>query len=368
MSLHNRMGRRPEASCNGLLLVEVPEDLFGLDAAELYLELWGGHPHTAEKLFVLNGRSSYLLPEVGTDAGACTYSYPCVDLKVSDLVNGVNAFQFTCQRGQGFWGHFIVDNACVRAYLKPGHDDLTQAGLGGFEGRVVVPPALGNAAEVSLGCPERFAPQIESVDFYARYHGFDDNGDGKEGDWHGYTQRRRPVNHVGIAVAPPFTVTWDTRTVPTQEGPVAFAAVVHFKDGLHYATGESGGVRSTSGPGITHIGFFSDMPEPFWSRAGNEKSAVIDLPDDLSGVVGAELLVRVWDGGEGTVEEPFRLNGHPYSVVSGRAGHDVVFTRCTVSLDHLKPGANDIRLLSDTEHHGIEILLPGPCLVLRYRE
>jgi hypothetical protein len=26
-----------------------------------------------------------------------------------------------------------------------------------------------------------------------------------------------------------------------------------------------------------------------------------------------------------------------------------------------------LRLFSDTEHHGIEILLPGPCLVLRYK-
>ncbi len=29
---------------------------------------------------------------------------------------------------------------------------------------------------------------------------------------------------------------------------------------------------------------------------------------------------------------------------------------------------NQISLLSDTEHHGIEILLPGPCLMLRYRK
>jgi len=45
-----------------------------------------------------------------------------------------------------------------------------------------------------------------------------------------------------------------------------------------------------------------------------------------------------------------------------------VFTKCAVSLDHLKAGENEVKLLSDTEHHGIEVLLPGPCLLLRYRD
>jgi hypothetical protein len=38
-------------------------------------------------------------------------------------------------------------------------------------------------------------------------------------------------------------------------------------------------------------------------------------------------------------------------------------------LEHGNPafdaGANEFELLSDTEHHGIEILLPGPCLMVR---
>ena len=47
LSLHEVYGRRPEALANGFTLINVPEDLFGLHEAELYLEVWGGHPGTA---------------------------------------------------------------------------------------------------------------------------------------------------------------------------------------------------------------------------------------------------------------------------------------------------------------------------------
>ena len=79
------------------------------------------------------------------------------------------------------------------------------------------------------------------------------------------------------------------------------------------------------------------------------------------------LVFKTWDGGEGTVDEHFTINGHPYVIVSGRHVHDVVFARTAVDPAHVKTGENTLRLLSDTEHHGIEVLLPGPCLVIKFR-
>jgi len=108
-----------------------------------------------------------------------------------------------------------------------------------------------------------------------------------------------------------------------------------------------------------------DMPVPFWSRASNEKAGIIVLPDDIADAERVQLLIKIWDGGEGTVNNPFTINGHPYPITSGRAVHDVVFTRVDVAVGHLKPGENTVTLLSDTSHHGIEILLPGPCLLIR---
>jgi hypothetical protein len=77
-------------------------------------------------------------------------------------------------------------------------------------------------------------------------------------------------------------------------------------------------------------------------------------------------MIKIWDGGEGNVKEPFKINGYPYSITSGKAIHDVVFTVVEVNSKHLHPGKNEIALLSDTEPHGIEVLLPGPVLVTRF--
>jgi len=368
LSLHPTFGRRREARSNGLLLVEAPEDLFQVEAAELYLELWGGHPGTAAKRFMLNGRGPYMLPEVGTEAGHCTYSYPTVPLSVSHLVRGVNAFQFACDRGETFWGHYIVDNACLRVYLKPTHPDLEAAGMKAFSARVKAPSVLGGRVEVRLEFPDEFADAVESVDFYARYRGFDDDGSGQEGGWHGFTLHRQPINHVGTAASAPFVVAWDTSMIPTQDGPMAVRAAVHLRGGLHYLSPATDGL--VFAPDRPRVELFRcvEMPRPFWSRASRERVGIIRLPQDLSEVERAQLLVKVWDGGAGEVQDPFTINGHAYDVLSGRAIHDVVFTRAEVSLDHLHPGDNVLRVLSDTEHHGIEVLLPGPCLVLRYRQ
>jgi len=54
LSLHEVYGKRPEALSNGFTLINVPEDLFGLHGAELCLEVWGGHPGTANKRFIVN--------------------------------------------------------------------------------------------------------------------------------------------------------------------------------------------------------------------------------------------------------------------------------------------------------------------------
>jgi hypothetical protein len=367
IALHRYFGTRRETRSPGLLLVPLNEDLFGLRAAELYLELWGGHPHTASKRFWLNGRGPYELPETGTEQGHCTYSYPVVALTVSHLVPGTNAFQFACDRGESFWGHFIIDNACVRAYLEPDHPDLQKVGLTGFSAGVSVPDILGDDVPVRLDCRTESLDAVQSVDYYARYTGFDDDGDGTESEWHGFTFKREPMNHVGTAECPPFTVRWDTRMIPTQAEPMALRAVVHLRDGFRYASEPGGGLTFRDGRPRVVLHGCGQPPAPFWSRAGHPKTATIRLPEDLPPVERAQLLVKVWDGGGGEVEEPFALNGHPYDVLSGRAYHDVVFTRAEVPPHQLRPGANEVRVLSDTEHHGIEVLYPGPCLLVRYR-
>ena len=370
LSLHETFGKTPEAKANGLMLVPIDEDLFLLERAELRLDMWGGHPGTTNKRFALNGKEVYDVPEVGTETGNCTYSYPVIDLKIGHLVSGINALQFTCDRGSSFWGHFIIDSAAVRCFLKGDHPDLLKAGLDKFTAEVVLVNGdniLNETTTVSISCPESFKKSIISVDYFGHYLGFDDTGDGAEDDWHGFTHKGRHQNHIGSASEPPFVVRWDTSMIPSQSGPVSIRAIVHLADGFHYITEPLSNLSFPSGRMQVEMHRCSIMPAPFWSRASRENKAQIDLPADISSLVRAQLMVKIWDGGEGGVKKPFKINGHPYSVTSGRAIHDVVFTISEVDPEHLRPGKNEITLLSNTEHHGIEVLLPAPVIIARYR-
>ena len=371
LSLHKTFGKRSEAKANGLMLVSINEDLFQLKAAQLYLEMWGGHPGTSGKRFLPNGKQMYNVPEVGAASGHCTYSYPVIPVKVHHLVTGTNAFQFACDRGSSFWGHFIIDNAAVRCFLKPDHPDLIQAGLKEFSVKVKLSnpgSALQDISEVSISYPKKFEQSIISVDYFGRYLGFDDDGDGRENDWHGFTQKKQYRNHIGSASKPPFAVKWDTSMVPSQPAPMAICAVVHLKGGFHYVTDTLDDLTFPAKRNRVVVYKCSSMPTPFWSRDSKENKAVIELPKDISSLQHAQLMIKIWDGGEGTIKEPFKINDHSYSITSRKAVHDVVFTVAEVNPKHLKPGKNQINLLSDTEHHGIEVLLPGPVLIACYKE
>ena len=71
--------------------------------------------------------------------------------------------------------------------------------------------------------------------------------------------------------------------------------------------------------------------------------------------------------GEGEVKEPFKLNGMIYKITSGNAVNDLVYTINKVDTGTLKQGLNEIQLLSDTEHHGIEVCWPGPALIVKFK-
>ena len=107
----------------------------------------------------------------------------------------------------------------------------------------------------------------------------------------------------------------------------------------------------------------ADLPAPFWSRAGSPRTARINLPVPPSAVERAQLHVVTWDGGRGAVEHPFRLNGLPVEVC-GNGRHDVIYSVRELPPRALRP-VNTVELLSGTDHHGIEILLPGPALMIR---
>jgi hypothetical protein len=49
-----------------------------------------------------------------------------------ELVTGFNALQFNCDRGETFWGHFLMEEIAVNCYYKKDAPFLKRSGLNGF--------------------------------------------------------------------------------------------------------------------------------------------------------------------------------------------------------------------------------------------
>lgn len=363
-SLHPSFGRRAEARENGLMLIKTEEDLFQAAGAELYVELWGGHPGTANKRVGINGRSVYPLPRTGAEEGQCTYTYPVIPLRLDDLVNGYNAFQWALDQGTTFWGHALIDEACLRVALTDGHSYLRDSGLAGFAPAV----SVSDDSRLSLAGAGPLASRISQVAFQAWYSGYDENGNLRERDWHGFTKNRQPIGYAALVDQPPFIAEWDRSMIPAQNN-VAIRAVVRFKDapGLVYLTRATTGLHIEHASGVEVALVRADHSSvPFWSRAGEKRRGQFLLNIEPASIERAELIVRTWTGGAGTIKDYFTLNGRFFPVAEG-ANHVVQFGRFSVEPALLKKGTNLMELLSDTEHHGIEVCSPGPALIVRFR-
>jgi hypothetical protein len=364
--LNPNYSQRVEVRENGMMLIPINEDLRQIYRAELYLELWGGHPGTANKRVTVNGRSTYSIQDVGTFNKHCTHQYPTLYLQPTDLVNGYNAFQFACDRGSSFWGHFIVDNAALRIELRRNHQDLQKAGLRGFNALIKAEAVPGNQDAIRLKLSSSDDLVISAVDYQGFYYGYDENGDTMTYGWHGMTKNKEPHAIIGTAQQYPFSVDWDTAMLQEQQE-MAVRAIVHFKDHpeFTYVTPVIGGLYANKPKGTRVTVYASrDLPAPFWSRANQKKACSIEVDIDPARIERAELNVVVWDGGAGKVKEYFTLNGTPLAI-AGNGKHDVLYRKIPLDPKILKRGTNRIELLSDTEHHGLEILLPGPALVIR---
>src|SRR5690606_1656312 len=85
---------------------------------------------------------------------------------------------------------------------------------------------IGDSVTVRLESAHEQA--IDSVEFFARYHGFDEDGDNKFYDWHGFNViAHHAEGALGYDTSAPFSATWDTSWAPDQApGGISFIAVV----------------------------------------------------------------------------------------------------------------------------------------------
>jgi hypothetical protein len=350
---HPTWGRRDELRDNGLALINLDLLPASLQGAELYCELWCGHPGTANHRVTINGRSTYALcPDHDPTAKAVAHGYPTIPLELTDLCRGVNALQFACEEHDTFWGHFLLEGLCLRGILPADHEQA----LPGFEASVAT-ATCGRTVRLRLDASD--PDRIERVDYHARYSGFASNGGPVDG-WHGFSLGGIPVGIVGSATTPPFDLDWDISMLPDQPS-IDVKAIVHLGNGLSYET-PALTLADLPGRNVSMHGVTDGEPS-LWVRDGAGERQ-ITLPDDMTDVERATLSFCVWDGGSEHDGPPYELNGRPLPL-DADARHRSRLMTCELDPAVLRPGENQFRVIAPTHHHGLEILRPGPVIFLR---
>lgn len=359
---------------NPVLRINI-DDLNGAVRAEAVLDRWGGHPGTSEKRVRFNGNAWITVPELQTTPAGhqpvCFMSQdnPTVAIPLQHLREGENTLEGTCgdQLCYSFrWGQWGWNAIVVRVYYGPAKPHP--------RGRVVSPGPGETLGENPLLRAEAKAPGgIERVDFLAHYTGYDEDGDGVFTDWHHsyfYSRRVEPVpgdprirNHAGTARRAPYEVKWNTRWVPDQPGGrLKVLARILGKDGVWFVTEPVEKLSLARKESSVQLYKPYDVPERHWVRDGRRSSSKVRIPSDhdLAKATEASIHVRTWNG----IDEKLTVNDWAGAIAGGN--HVYTYSVRPVPISSLKQGENVIGFHSTTEHHGVEILWPGPALIVRY--
>lgn len=383
---HPSYYNRKEPLGNGLMLITFDEALREIDAARIVIEGWGGHPDTTNRRLSVNGRSTYSLPVANNNQ--CNQLQLSLPINITDLVRGENAIQFAVDGEETFWGHFIIDECALDARLMWNDPRVVSIqSLGGMPPAPFVAPLSDESFELTFPVADTVAFEIDAVHYIGFYEGYDENGDGLSRDWHVATKKKVPFGHIGTSRSAPYPIVWDTSMLVAQSD-VKVIALVEFHNtgevaqeesrrfssddpywksqGLYYQSGPTETFSITHPDGISVAYVRSEkLSTPFWSRVNREKTCEFHLPVPIESIQTATLSNLCWDGGAGDESEYFTLNNY-FLPIADNGNHDTIYRVLDVPPNILQQPINRARLKSSTEHHGIEILMPGPMLTIRY--
>ena len=351
-------------------------DLAGATRAEAVMTIWGGHVGTTNKQISFNGNTILNIPELQTTptSGQCYLSQANIgiDVPLSHLREGDNSFQAesggqTCYSfGWGQWGLYGM---IIRVYYDP-------ATKSHVTGTVTSPPSgaiIGDNPAVAASV----TGSASRVDFLAYYDGYDTDGDGVYLEYHhDYNMPKFGAmsirNHVGTATGSPWSVTWQNSYVPDQSG-VKMIARIQGSDGVWYVTQPSTGLT------IQRSGSSVVMYKPY--NVGEREWAKGDVSDGTHGagfqiqnvnvssianISSATALIRTWHGLD-TEDPAHYVQFNNYTFPTFGESYFAKLDILSVPPSAPTSGENTFTFYSPIiGHHGIEILWPGPALVVRY--
>lgn len=350
--------------------------LNGAIRAEALMTVWGGHVGSTYKKISFNGKPNLDIPELQTTptAGQC-YIHQAnigIDVPLSHLQEGTNSFQADCgpQTCYSFnWGQWGLYGIIIRIYYDP-------SSVEHVTGSVSTPgpgATFGDSPTVSASV----SGSADRVDFLAYYDGYDTDGDGVWQEYHhDYNMPKwgdmEIHNHVGTSWGSPWSVTWDNTWVPDQSD-VRVIARIRGTNGLWYVTQPSTNLTIARSQSSVVMYKPYNVGEREWAHYGVDDGqhgdAVqvqnVSVPT-VADAANAVALVRTWHGAD--IEDPdkyVKFNDHYFPGFG-----DVYFAKLDlleVPLWSIIEGENAFTWYSPVpNHHGIEILWPGPALLVRY--
>lgn len=356
--------------------------------AEFVASIWGGHVGTTGKKFRFNGGPWITIPEMGTangipagTSGQCymqqlTYviSFPSGYLNPANsyaLKQGTNTFEGTSggQTCYNFnWGQWMWYEVMVRVYHSPG----------------ATPHATGTVSSPGNNATIGENPTIAAttsgsatqVDFLAYYDGIDTDGDGVFLHYHHAYHRTKTETamllkqHVGSDNAAPFAVTWNTNLVPNQAShSIKFKARIKDNTNTWYMTPEVTGVSLQRSSSYVRMYKTTNMPERAWVRSGRTTKTVnftIPSGDNLANASSVTLVVPTWNGDDVSERPLSWMKVNSYTLPYFGQDHYYSLDFLTIPKTALVQGTNSFTIYSSTIEHGIELLWPGPMVVIRY--
>ena len=349
-------------------------DLRDAIRAELLLERWGGHRGTINKRIRVNQHEWLTVPELqSVPAGKRPENLyfqdnPVIPIPLAQLREGVNVFEAACEEEGGFgWGQWGLYSLVVRVYYPPDSQPS-------ISGEILVPlrgatirdhPDIRVQADAVNG--------VSRIEVVAYYDGFDHDGDGLFAGWH--HSRFQPArglpndtqDHVGTLWKEPYELTWNTHWVPDQ-APKFVKLVARIQDsrGLWTVTQPVEDLTLDRSDVSVKLYTAVDVPEDFGVRNGETKHCHFELPPStpLDQAVEAALHFRSWHGSDAH-HAPLQLNDQQLAIHGKNHFYDYDLLRFATS--GLRSGENTLTIHSATEHHQLEVLWPGPALVIRYQ-
>ena len=345
-------------------------DLSGATKAEAIIDCWGGHTGTTNKRFRFNGNSWINIPELSTMSSPECYLKqwnPIVPVPLSYLKQGTNILEGT-SGGQicynfdwGQWGWYAM---VLRVYFGDSKPHPTGYITSPTSGSTIGEnPVIKVYASSTAG--------IKRVEVLAYYEDYDSDGNGiykqYQGSYRriniGGTYQLAFTNHVGTDTTAPYEITWDTTWVPDQApGSIKLKARILDNNGVWYETEEVTGITLKRSGSVKLYKPFA-VPQNFHVRIGETKSSKVNIPS-LSGAISAKLLIATWNGKAGG--DPHYMKVNSWTAPDYGKDHLYSYDELNLPISALKTGDNKIEFWSSTEHHGIEVLWPGPGIKVRY--